>query len=163
MNVSVRTSDGYIRSIVEGARAGDMESLRFLAEALVSGDACERDLEEAFRVFSHLALRGDPAAMVRLGGAYESAGEIEAARAWYTRAAEFEDLSGVGRLVSLLGRHYPDDEDAQAEGIGWAFRMLETGDDEVQEHVWSYLPDILRDVPIEVHEAAGRFAYRTVN
>lgn len=148
------------------AAAGDRGSALELAEMIQDGRGCRRDPELAVGILRDLAMTGEADAMVLLGKCYAYGDgvsvDLDAARSWFTNAAEAGSGMGAAYLADFLSR-YGDGEDDAAECLGWALRVLEVGDADLRALVRGALPNAISRASEFAVERAGLFGRPTVN
>lgn len=148
------------------AASGDRASAVELASMIRDGRGCTRDPAVAVEILRELALGGEARAMTLLGECYmEGDGvplDLDAARAWFSKAAGSGDVDAMGALVALLAFNFHDDE-SQAEAVDWTLHLMEVGGPEWRQVARERLPRALADTPDEVLRKAGRYAIRSLH
>lgn len=148
------------------ANEGDTRALVLVAAALVVGNGCEANPTAGLDILRNMAARGDADGMTELGACYEHGRGVPvdyaAARAWYTKAAEAGDEAGtVGLCALLMGSH---DAEAVAEGLGWAFRLLDVGDHAVRARLAPLMQSSLAvGIDQEIIARSAAYGRPTVN
>ncbi len=92
-----------LEELHKAAQAGDARAQLAIGYCLETGFACAADRTAALKAYEAAAKAGDVDAMTNAGRLQENAGDPEAARAWYKKAAPFDPTAALRLKVIEQG------------------------------------------------------------
>lgn len=139
-----------------------------MAKALLLGNGVAPDLDLGVSVLQAQSTEGDVTAMHDLARCYAHGlgvrKNLDACRAWLTKAAELGSIEAMGDLVRLLAcGPFQDERGARSEVLGLCFRIMNTIP-EAADWVGDDLPELLAEMTeSEIQTGLGMYRPALLN